>query len=166
MMKNFLFSLGGFALRAAFVFWLMLLISLFIRLGELSTSHILIIISISIFLHITKIDIKFLTKAIQWRRFTLCIYSAYALLWIYVFVDYYSIPIYDRGISLMFSRIIVAPISDVLISLLIFLFDYCIYPIKSNSKEFFYITSFLEIVFSFIVIELILRFLRRKLIKT
>jgi hypothetical protein len=167
-LKVVLTFVGAFTLRLALVAWVTLMLRLmFVNvLGEVTLLHAVFVLVLTILLHFTKVDSRFLIQHMNKRKFYLAIYAGYSLLWVRCLADYFvgNVGIPGYGLGLLFLTLLIAPISEVM---LVFLWGWidailkwvnAAYP--SLAVEKLYIHLIIEISCSFIVLHLLLRFIR------
>lgn len=157
-----------FSLRLFFVFWCVMVIGIFFPSGEMTVTEFIGIFMVSIIFYLTKCDVEFIGRFIRKWQFKASVHCVYALIWIGVLSNYYSSQSYEKGIWLMFASLVIAPISEILHSLLLLLI-YSLYPDVPKIRigtPMSYLDSIFRVVLSFIVLELLLRFAKYKLSNT
>jgi hypothetical protein len=135
--------------------------------GEVDFSDVAFTVIMAIVLQCTKIDVKFISRFIEKWQFKLLVHGVYLLLWIWVVFRYFFAP-HERGLVLALYTLLIAPISEILLALLHWPISliYSDVWITHIDTPKLYIELAISIISSFIVLELLLRLVRRTLIRS
>jgi hypothetical protein len=157
MLKHFFINLAKFILRLIFILWIVGVIDIFSPSGEINRIEICSFVVMSFVLHLTKLDVKLIAKFIMKWQFKAIVHMVYFMLWVAVLFKFSLSMGHERGLWLMMAKLIIAPISELLFSIL-YLLTSLVYRVDITlGTPLFYVKLVLSIIFSFIVLELLLR---------
>lgn len=160
-LREFFISWGAFALRFIVLVWIFAIIDRACRIS-IGAEFYPIILSLFLVLYFSRLDVKFIANNIDKWQFKMLVYAFYALAWGMIVYRYYAYEGHEKGLVLMFDKLTISPLSEIFLSLFVYL------PISwINRDAFEYIESWHHVNFavsifvSFVALEMLLKLSKR-----
>jgi hypothetical protein len=158
-LRQFFISWSASALRLILIVWVLMIVNQFYNLGMNAYPILLFLYMV---LYFSKLDIKFIIDNIGKWRFRIIVYVFYALAWVMVLFRQSN---HEKGLLLMFDKLLIAPVSEVLLSIFVYM------PISLIDRNIFdyivlhRIDIVLSVSASFVILEIFLRLSKRILVR-
>jgi hypothetical protein len=158
--KQLFISLAGLVLRLCMVAWLFAIADVFYSLDEVLRFSLMLLAFL--ILQFSKLDTKLLSKNIEKNQFRIVLFTIYAFAWSMVLIRFNMGGI-ERGLALTFDIFAIAPLSELFLSLVVYL---PLAMMRIGVVDSYYFTIPTSFIASYVVLELLLRFARRILKNT
>jgi hypothetical protein len=122
-------------------------------------------------LQLTKWDVRFISKNIENWQFRALLFTIYAFLWGMALYKYYVIGGFEKGLVFMFDSLTISPFSEGLLAIFV---NFPLGQVESFGQTgkkisdvyFSYLSTPVSIIASFMLLELLVRFLKNVLTRT
>jgi hypothetical protein len=160
-LREFFILWSAFALRLVLIVWVFGIIARSCNIS-IGMAFYPILLFLFLVLYFSKLDVKFILNNIDKWQLKVIVYVFYAWTWGMILYRYYVDEGHEKGLALMFNKLIISPLSEIFLSLFVYL------PISwINRDAFVFITSnshvnFVVSIFaSFVSLEMLLRLSKR-----
>lgn len=159
----------GLLLRLVLIVWIFAIAAVFFKFNDRLLFSLVFLIFWT--LQFTKWDIKFISNNINKWQFRMLLFSAYTAAWGIALFKHYIIGGFESGFVFLFDRLAIAPLSEGMLSIFVYFPLGQIESLGLAGKKIVnvyldYLSTPVSVIASFVVLELLLRLLKRIFVRT